>query len=286
MTLFQLFIGGLLLLSWVGRPFLYKPVARLFPAKQSATFTAFWLVSGLILTYPVLGHLLEFGGKNALFSPYILISVYKGIFLFYFITLQQIINKNSTSSSVFLSFTALALGTLVNNLLFHENLKPVQIVCICGFGLLGVLFFLNGDGRRLSRRDMFFFLAATFIMASFMVSDHLAIPRVGWYAHLLASSVAMAAMCLLNKISRDAFKFVFASRQAFYAGVFYTISEFLVIYASVNILPVSLVAVFLRLSVPIVMVVSAIKYKEQNLKNQLFFGMASILLALPVILAQ
>ena len=48
----------------------------------------------------------------------------------------------------------------------------------------------------------------------------------------------------------------------------------------------SLVAVFLRLSVPIVMVVSAIKYKEQNLKNQLFFGMASILLALPVILAK
>lgn len=284
MTWFQLFIGFLLLLSWVGRPLLYKPIAEYFPAKQSVTFTSFWLILGLILTYPIFGHLLEFNNQNALSSPYILISVYKGVSLFYFVTLQQIINKKSMSSSVFLSFIAMALGSLINNLFFHENLGVIKVLCICGFGVLGILFLQKGDAKRLSHKDIMFFFIATVIMASFAISDHVAIPKVGWYAHLLVSSVAMFLICLLYPVSRKAFRLVLNDRRVVYAGVFYTVSEFLVIYASINILPVSVVAVFLRLSVPVVMVISAIKYKEQNIKNQLGFGIIAILLALPIIL--
>ena len=66
--------------------------------------------------------------------------------------------------------------------------------------------------------------------------------------------------------------------------MFYAASEFLVIFASINILPVSIVAVFLRLSVPVVMIYSAIRYKEQSLKNQLVFALIAITLALPIIL--
>lgn len=284
MTLFQLFIGFLLLISWVIRPLLYKPIAEYFPAKQSATFTSFWLVFSLILTYPILGHFLQFNGNNALFSPYILISVYKGVALFYFVTLQQIINKKSLSSSVFLSFIAMALGSLVNNLFFAENLGITKVFCICGFGILGILFLYKGDAKRLSHKDIFFFFIATIIMASFSISDHIAIPKVGWYAHLLVSSIIMCLSCFLYKISRLAFKMVFKDKRTILAGVFYAVTEFLVIYASINILPVSIVALFLRLSVPIVMIISSLRYKEQNLKNQLIFGILAILLALPIIL--
>ena len=284
MSGFQLLIGFLLLLSWVGRPLLYRPIAEYFPAKQSASFTAFWLVLGLCLTYPILGGLLVFNNQNTLTSPYILISVYKGVSLFYFVTLQQIINKKSMSSSVFLSFIAMALGSLVNNIFFHENLGLVKLLCVCGFGCLGVLFLQKGDAKRLSRKDIIFFFMATLIMASYSISDHVAIPRIGWYTHLLVSSVSMCLMCLLYTISRSAFKLVMKDKRVIYAGVFYTVSEFLVIYASINILPVSIVAVFLRLSVPVVMIISAIKYKEQNVKNQLVFGISAILLALPIIL--
>ena len=283
MTFFQLFIGLLLLLSWIGRPLLYKPIAEYFPAKQSVTFTSFWLVFGLILTYPILGHLLEFNNEYTLYSPYILISVYKGVSLFYFIALQQTINKKSMSSSVFLSFIAVALGCLANNLFFDENLGFIKVMCVLGFGVLGILFMQKGDAKRLSHKDIMFFLIATLIMASFSVSDHVAIPRIGWYAHLLVSSVAMFLICLLYPVSRKAFHLVFNDRRVIYAGTFYTITEFLVIYVSINILPVSVVAVFLRLSVPFVMIISAIKYKEQNIKNQLGFGIVAILLTLPII---
>ena len=284
MSIFQLFVGLLLLGSWVGRPLLYRPIAEDFPARQSVTFTAFWLVLGLILTMPFLGDNLNFNGKNSLFSPYILVSLYKGISLFYLVSLQQIINKRSMSSSVFLSFIALALGGLANNLFFGENLGFVKVFCICGFGVLGLLFFYKGDAKRLSRKKMFFFFVVTLIMASYTVADHVAIPKVGWYAHLLVSSLVMAITCLAYKDSRSAFKISVKSRKAVVAGLFYTVSEFLVIYSSINILPVSIVGVFLRLSVPVVMVVSAVKYGEQNIKNQLVFGVLALVLALPIIL--
>lgn len=57
MTVFQLVIGFLLLISWVGRPFLYKPATKYFPAKISSLFTSSWLVVGLIISYPLLGYL-------------------------------------------------------------------------------------------------------------------------------------------------------------------------------------------------------------------------------------
>lgn len=284
MSLYQIAIGFLLLASWVARPFLYKPAAKYFKPEISSLFTSCWLLVGLAVTFPFLGHLLEFKGQNVLFSPYILISIYKGVTLFYLISMQQAINKNSTSSSVFLGFIALALGALVNNLFFHENLGLVKVICIVCFGVLGFLFLQKGDAKRLSRKDLYYFIIVAIIMASYTVADHLAIPRVGWYAHLLVSSVAMFLTSIIYKSSKDSLKVIFTNKTIIIAGIFYTLSEFFVIYASFNILPVSIVAVFLRLSTPIIMVISAVKYKEQDIKNQLGFGLAAIILALPIIL--
>ena len=284
MSLFQIAIGFLLLASWVARPFLYKPAAKYFKPEVSSLFTSCWLLVGLVVTFPFLGHLLEFKGQNVLFSPYIFISIYKGVTLFYLISMQQAINKNSTSSSVFLGFIALALGALVNNLFFHENLGLVKVICIVCFGVLGFLFLQKGDAKRLSRKDLYYFIIVAIIMASYTVADHLAIPRVGWYAHLLVSSVAMFLTSIIYKSSKESLKVIFTNKMIIIAGIFYTLSEFFVIYASFNILPVSIVAVFLRLSTPIIMVISAVKYKEQDIKNQLGFGLAAIILALPIIL--
>ena len=284
MSLFQIAVGLLLLASWVARPLLYKPAAKYFKPEVSSLFTSCWLLVGLIITFPFLGHLLDFNNKNVLFSPYILISIYKGVTLFYLISMQQAINNNSTSSSVFLGFIALALGALVNNLFFHENLGLVKVICIVCFGILGFLFLQKGDAKRLSHKDLYYFIIVAIIMASYTVADHLAIPRIGWYAHLLVSSIAMFLTSIIYKASKETLKVIFTNKIIIVAGIFYTLSEFFVIYASFNILPVSIVAVFLRLSTPIIMVISAIKYKEQDVKNQLGFGIAAIILALPIIL--
>ncbi len=284
MTLFQIVVGIILLLSWAARPILYRPVIKIFPPKMSPAFTSVWLVVALIATFPLLGHLLYNNLQLTLFSPFVFISIYKGATLFYLIELQQIVNKESTSSSVFLSFIALALGALANNVFFNEGLGAIKVLCILGFGVLGIIFFIKGDANRLPKRAKFAFVIVTIIMASYTISDHLAIPKIGWYPHLFISSVVMFLFSLAYGISKQDFKNIFLNKFIVYAGICYATSEFLVIYASINILPVSIVALFLRLSVPIVMIYSAIRYHEQSLKNQLLFGICAILLAVPIIL--
>ena len=284
MTLFQIVIGLLLSLCFVARPFLYRPAAKYFPPKMSSAFTSTWLLVGLAITFPLLGHLITDNLKSVLLSPYMFIAFYKGASLFYLIKLQQEVNKESTSSSVFLSFIATALGALANNVFFDEGLGVIKVACILGFGVLGAGFLIGGDAKRLSARGKMAFALVTLIMSSYTVSDHLTIPQIGWYPYLLISSVIMFLVAAIHGISKEDFKNMFKNKSIAVAGIFYTASEFLVIYASINILPVSIVAVFLRLAVPVVMVISAIFYKEQSLKNQLIFGLLAILLALPIIL--
>lgn len=167
---------------------------------------------------------------------------------------------------------------------FQENLGVIKVSCIVGLGILGLLFLQKGDARRLSRRNLLYFMIVTIIMASYIVSDHLAIPHIGWYAHLLISSVAMFIISTVRVGSKEHFKTIFTDKSIIKAGVFYTLSEFFIIYVSFNILPVSVVAVFLRLAVPMVMIISAIKYNEQSVKNQLIFGLMAVILVLPIIL--
>ncbi|MDY4885408.1 MAG: hypothetical protein SO141_04060 [Alphaproteobacteria bacterium] len=283
MTVFQIFIGLLIMSSMIIRPFLYKPAAKLFPAEMSAAFTSTWLMLGLAVTFPIFGHLLTDNFNQTISSPYLLLSVAKGLLLWWLIKLQQIVNKESTSSSVFFGFIALALGSLANNLFFNEGLKIFQLVCICGFGILGVLFMLKGDARRLSVKGQISFWLIVLFAATFSVTDHLAIPRIGWYPHLLFSSAVMFGAALLHGISNQDFKNIFRDKNLAVAGAFYVVSEFLIIYSSINLLPVSFVAVFMRLAAPTVMVISALKYKEQSWQNQLIFGLAALALAVPLI---
>lgn len=283
MSLFQLFIGFLILISMIIRPFLYKPVAKYFPAELSAAFTSCWLIVGLILSFPIFGHLYYDQAIKISTSPYLLLSVLKGVLLWLMIKLQQKINKTSTSSSVFFGFISMALGSLINNIFFKEGLALFQLACICGLGLLGILFVFKGDAKILSQKGKINFGIIIIIGALFSVVDHVAIPQIGWYPHLLFSSVAMFAVCLINKISKEDYYNIFMNKKVAIAGIVYTVSEFLIIYSSINILPVSFVALFMRMAAPIVMIISAIKYGEQSWKNQLTFGIFAMILALPLL---
>ena len=284
MTSFQLLVGALICFFMVLRPFFYKPCAQYFPAEMSVAFTATWLMLGLFVTFPFFSGSLIENMPEMFNKPYFWISVTKGVLLWWMIKLQQIINRDSTSTSVFFGFIALALSSLCNNLFFHEGLKLFQIVCICGFGVLGLSFVIMGDARRLSVKGKLAFGIIVLLGAFFSVSDHLVIPQIGWYAHLFISSFAMFIACLLHGITKNDFVNMFKNKTMASAGLIYVVSEFLIIFASINILPVSFVTVFLRLAAPIVMIISAYKYKEQTVKNQLVFGIIAFILALPLIL--
>ena len=282
MTLFQILIGILIISVMVARPFLYKPCVKYFPAELSVTFTSIWLMISLIIAFPIFFEVKYIHQFNTLI-PYFALSLSKGILLWSVIKLQQVINKESTSSSVFLGFVAMAMGSLVNNLFFKEGLQIIQLMCICGLGILGLFFISLGDAKRLSFSKKKDFFIVTLLMASFSVIDHLCIPKIGWFLHIVVSSVTLFLVCFSRGISKQDYFNVFRNKQIVLAGIVYCISEFLVIYSSINIMPVSFVTLFMRLAAPIVMIISAIIYQEQSVKNQLSFSLLAFLLALPLI---
>ena len=59
-------------------------------------------------------------------------------------------------------------------------------------------------------------------------------------------------------------KNIFLNKTNVIAGIFYAFMDFLLVFASVNIMPVSFVSVFHRSSVPIVMLISAFIYDRVN----------------------
>ena len=86
-----------------------------------------------------------------------------------------------------------------------------------------------------------------------------------------------------ESVLKQDYRNIFCNKQVAAAGIVYTASEFLIIYTSVNLLPVSFVAMFMRLAAPAVMLISAVRYHEQSVKNQLVFGLLALLFALPLI---
>lgn len=285
MTLNQIIIGLLIFLLMVIRPFLYKPCIEFFPSKLSVTLTSVWLLVGLIISWPFFGYLLTENITTVCSSPYIILSISKGILMVFMIKVQQIINKKSTSSSVFFGFIAMALGSLVNNLFFNEGLKTFQLLCICALGALGLFFILKGDAKRLSLRGKINFISIVILGATFNVFDHITISKVGWYPHLFFSSLSMFFVCLYYGISKQDYINIFRNKNIALAGIIYTISEFLIIYSSINLLPVSFIAVFMRMAAPVVMLLSSILYHEQSIKNQLIFGMLAMIFIIPLIFA-
>ena len=300
----------LILLFATIKPFINKPIAKMYPAEISSVFTSCWMIASVaisLLLIPIFGALdinFIFINEEAIkeYWPRLSLSILKGVLLWYVVKLMQVINKESTSSSVFFLFIAFAIGSTVNNLVFKEGLPMAHLFAFMGFGVLAVFFRYFGDMKNLSKQATLAFWSCVLIVAFFQCADHLVVKTAGWYPHLAISSIAMF-VCALGSIGLEyakdkrnislgnfftgirkfEFKEMFVNKYMFTAGLVYVVAEYIIIYASGPIMAVSYVALALRMASPIVMLISAFIYKEKKPLNQALFGLAALLLASVII---
>ncbi len=284
MTLFALFVGFLMLGISVLHPIVYKPIAKKYSADFSCFIIYAWIMAALLLTFPLMWG--DFKAALPLLEAYplaFLAALLKGVVAWYTIKFRQVVNKKSTSSVMFYPYISLALTALVVNVFFGENLNPIYLMSIMALGILGVLFCTFGDGGRLSLKWKMYMLWAILLSAACPTIDHIGISKIGWYMYLLISSVASFALSLFGGVTKKDVYLLFHSKEVSLAGFLNTLLEYIVIASSVSVLPVSISALFRRLAAPIVMVFSAVRYKEKTVRNQLIFGVLAILFALPII---
>lgn len=285
MGLWEIFMALILVFLSIGKPIVYRPIAKKYNKGFSSTIMALWLMLGIILSVPF-----QWAGINNYIHTLnenrfaIFLSMLKGILIFYSIEYAQLVNKESTSSYMFSRFISLAITAFILNIFFNEHISSISLISIIGLGFLGFIFCYFGDISRLSVKYKKYFITAILIAASAPVVDYLCIKRIGWYPYFVISNLFLLLFIIIRGISWHDIKLTFTVKDARLAGFFIAFYEFAIIRSSIDILPISLISFFTRLAVPIVMIFSAVRYKESTIKKQLFFGIIALIIALPIIL--
>ncbi|MCL2629761.1 MAG: hypothetical protein FWD33_03710 [Alphaproteobacteria bacterium] len=207
-----------------------------------------------------------------------------GIAIFCYVKFFNDVRRESNSSATFGLLIGFGAAVPINVWLLGETLPLHKALSCIALGIVGLIFFLRGAASELSLGNKLKFIAAVMFFMIPVSMDFLALERSNWF--MVGMSVAVAYF-LTSMISlKGGFDRAFIS--ALPRPIFWVIGTVGIVifnlakYVQGEVLGASLTYAFIRLSVPIVMVLSAYIYRERTPREQLLFGAASYLVALPL----
>ncbi len=284
MNFIQLIVGILITLIVTVKVFTVKVGTKSFSSKNITFANAIFLFLVLLISFPFMkSYIIPFDQIKLI--P-LIASILKGVFLYFISKFLAELAKESNSSSVFAGYMSLGIGAILNNLLLNENLTFMQILSCIFLSSIGVIFFFKGPASDLSKYSKKLFLIIIAISVSIMMVDKIAISGLNWYMYLLINGIFMFFISLITLIKDKQVVFVkkLLNYKLVLIGLVYAVGEFVILYSMQHYIPVSIAILFVRLSAPIVMVISAYLYHERTPKEQLIFGGLSLLVALPLLL--
>jgi len=266
------------------RPFAFYPCAKRFSSKTSSAFTGVWLVIGILITLPFFHDKLIINNQYFFHDPLtIVFGFIKGSLLWVIINYRQTIRKESNSSSVYYCFISVAIGACINYFFFGAKLSSIQVVAIVAIGFLGLMFFLIGHANKLQKQTKIVFWLSVILLVITMVTDHNAISRTNWYVQFVIANISFFLTSFISRTTKQEWKDALFHKDSIRAGIVFLVGEIVIMSSLVTILPVSVALLCIRLSTPVVMVISAIALKEGKWYEQAAFGGLTLLAALPLI---
>ncbi len=285
MGIVSLMAGVMILLSVILKSFAVKVAVNKGNNGKGVSFaSSFYLVLILLLTLPFMRNLLIPINKLNMFA--VGISAVKGVLLFFSVRYVANIAKESNSSAVFAGYISLGVGAVLNFIFLKENLTYLQLVGCLALSILGTIFFFRGAASELSKQSKIEFILVTLIIIILMAVDKISISKMNWYMHLVINSCVYFLVGMFNVLKNKDYRKlqILKNKEVMLVGVTYIISEFFIIASMQYYLSVSMVNLFLRLSAPIIMVMSSYIYNERTPKEQLLFGILAFLFASPLFL--
>ncbi len=274
------FLTGIsIILLFAARPFVYKPASRTLNPEVSSYFTAVWCLLFAVPTIPFCGHYFFIDGRFVFLTPGIIFPLIKGVSLFCFLRLSQIVNRENTSGSVFWGVIALALAALVTTFIFNVPLAPLKLIIIVFIGVMGVLFFMFGEGRKLSVTGKKAFAGLLFFAALNTVCDTLTIEYTNWYVLYVVPTVGMLLFSVIAAGRKIRLKEFFTTKHIILAGCVYALGEMILIFSMQSFFPVIAAVFLIRLAQSIDLVLAYHLEKEGHPGLQYFFALGTIVLA-------
>lgn len=251
--------------------------------KTAPIFISGWTLIALAVLYPIHGHLLAEGWGKLAAKPWLLVlCAVKGGLLYLMFVLSQALMKVSLSSRHYVTPLSLGLISVVNFSL-GEQLEPQQWFAVIGLFLLSAAFFfkghladLGGEGKR-----AYFQLVALAVAGAAL--DHVLTRDSNWYSLLLVSNVILFAVSVaLNRRNVGVLRDAALARTALLAGVAYAAAEVTKFYQQVTINPVSVVITVQAMTKPVILILSAVIWKERTVREQMVWGAAAFVVTLPL----
>ena len=271
--------GFFIVLFYALRPFVYKPASKLLDPAVSSYFTAVWCLLFALPTLPFCGHYFFIDGRFVFFTSGIVFPLLKGISLFCFMKLNQIVNKENTSGSVFWGVISLALVALVTTFVFDVPLACLKLTILLFIGAMGVLFFVFGEGRRLSTRGKKAFVGLILFAALNNICDTLGIRDTNWYVLYTVPTIGMLLCSVIAAGKAFPLKAFFTTRHIVLAGIVYAAGEMILIFSMQSIFPVVAAIFLIRLAQSLDLVLAYHLEKEGKAGVQYFFALGTIVLA-------
>lgn len=273
------FIGILIVVLFAARPFVYKEASKSLDPAVSSYFTAVWCLIFALPTMPFCKDYLFIDGRFALFTPAVFFPLLKGVSLFCFMKLSQIVNKENTSGSVFWGVISLGLFTLVSTFVFDVPLAGTKLIVILFIGLAGTLFFIFGEGRSLSPKAKKAFIGLVFFATLNNSCDTAGIKYANWYVLYTVPTVGMLLCSLIAARKALPLKAFFTTRHIVLAGVVYAAGEMVVIFSMQSFFPVVTAVFLIRLAQSVDLLLAYHLTKEGKAGVQYFFALGTIALS-------
>lgn len=271
--------GAAIVVLFAMRPFVYKPASRMFSPEVSSYFTAVWCLIFALPTIPFCWHYLFINDRLFIFTPGVAFAFLKGVSLYAFMKFNQLVNKENTSGSVFWGVINLALVALLTTFVFHVPLEQRKLYIILFIGALGALFFLFGEGGKLTAQGKKAFAGTLFFAVLNNLCDVFAMQYTNWYVLYMVPTIGMLLCSLFTVARKTKLKEFFTTRHFISAGAVYAAGEIILIFSMQSFFPV-LVAIFLiRLSQALDLILAYHIEKEGKAGIQYFFALCIIVLA-------
>lgn len=257
--------------------------------KTAPLFISVWVLLGLVALAPWYGHLLLEGwqkvwaGKD---NPYLILGLMagKGVLLCYLFVVSQELMKVSLSSRHYVTPMAVGIVTISNGF-FGEQLKPHELFSALGLCALAAAFFFRGHLSDLDTAGRRSYAKLVLCSAFLSTLDHVVTQASNWYLLLAVSyAVVLVVGIFWNRNTRENFRAALLHRNAALAGVAYAATELVKFYQQVTINPVTVVMIVQAMTKPVILVLSALIWKERTVKEQLAWGAAAFAIALPLFL--
>lgn len=282
-------MAAFLLLAIFGLTIIYKIQLKMCSNVMEPAvvplFISLWVLIGIALTFPVFGSL-WFEAWNVLrLHPFLLLlCILKGVVIYFSFFPSQRLMKSSMSTHLYVWPIALGLVAIINAFI-GENLTPVQWVSVAGVCLLSAGFFFYGHARDLNAQDRRLYFSLTGFCILLAVLDQYVLRFVNWYAYLTIFYGVALVLSLINhrghigRIKRAVF-----NRMAIISGATFAFVELLKYYQFITYNSVTVTILVQNMATPVLLILSALVWKERTLKEQFIWGILALALSLPLFL--